>query len=223
MSYKDTRILHIKTPEDMMDILQEKGNIIHSFKKGDTISIFNKMRQSGTYRLTETPGTSFDPEFKPYFTPGEMLRLGVFEGKYLNDCLLEFPAEWFLDALALDKLRPGSHDVGVNLFAILSRQPLPVWFNNGWAPGLKGQRRHTGQYPLLGDHEKNPDERGWFQWYCRYWMGRRIPELDHVQISRWKAFVRHAGAIKANCRGGDLECRPKQRQALLQWAHNPFI
>jgi len=221
MTYKDPRILHIRTPEDMIEILEEKGKLLKTFKKGDIIPIFNKMRQTGTYILTEAPGRGFDPEFKPHFTPGEILRLGAFEGKYLNDCILEYPAEWFLDALALDKLRPGTHDIGVNLFAILSRQSLSVWRKNGWAPSRGAHDK--GQYPLLGDPAKNPDERGWFQWYCRYWMGRRMPELDHIQISRWKAFVRHAGAVKANCSKGDLDCRPRQRQALLQWAHNPFV
>lgn len=222
MAYKDPRILHIKTPDDMLEILGSHGKLFKVFKKGDIIPIFNKMRQSGTYILSEKPGTAFDPEFKPHFSPGEMLRLGVFEGKYLNDCLLEYPAEWFLDALALDKLCPAKHDINVNLFTILSRQSLSMWHKNGWAPS-RGTSRHKGQYPLLGDPAKNPDERGWFQWYCRYWMGRRIPELDHIQINRWKTFVRHSGAVKANCKNGDLECRPRQRQALLQWAHNPYV
>lgn len=220
MSHKDPRIQKLQTPEDMVAILSEKGKCLKEFHKGDTILIFNKMRQSGFYVLQEAPGANFDPDFKPYFTPGEMLRLGVFEGKYLNDCLLEYPAEWFLDALGQETLRPGKPDVQVNLFKIVSRQPLNVWRDNGWAPSKGGKAK---QYPILANPSTNPDERGWFQWYCRYWLGRRIPDLDAVQIARWKAFTRHAGAIKANCKAGDLTCRPRQRQALLQWAHNPYI
>ena len=201
----------------------KKGHTLSSFHKGDTIKANNKMEKY-SYTLQEEPGEGFAPDFKPALTPGEILALGAFEGKYMNDCVLEFPAEWFLRAAALDKLRPEGADPTINLFQIKSRLGLSAWRAAGWAPPLHGQRRHISkQHPLLSDPQQNPDVRGWFQWYCRYWMGRRIPALDEIQIKRWKAFVRHAGAIKANCEPGDLQCRPKQRQALLHWAYNPFI
>ena len=208
------------TPEDMLKTLQTKGRPLASFKQGDTISVSDKMQQGYTYTLQEAPGKNFAPEFQPFFSPAEMLRLGVFEGKYLNDCTQEFPAEWFLDAIALDKLRPQGADISVNLFDIKSRLPLPQWRKNGWVPH-RGSK--ASQYAQLSDASLNKDPRGWFQWYCRYWMGRRIPELDRVQIQRWKAFARHSGAVKKNCPKGDLECRPRQRQALLQWAWNPYV
>jgi hypothetical protein len=215
----DPRILNIQTPEDMLDILKRKGRVLTSFHKDDTIHVWNKMVKGYSYMLAEEPGTNMAPDFKPYMTPGEVLALGAFEGKYLNDCVLEFPAEWFLHAIALDKLRPAEHDVSVNYFGIMSRLPLSEWSKKGWVPGSHTSKQH----PELSDPRTNPDERGWFQWYCRYWMGRRIPVLDVIQIKRWKAFVRHAGAIKANCGRGVLSCRPRQRQALLHWAHNPFL
>jgi hypothetical protein len=215
----DSRILRIHTPEDMVAILKDKGRSLSDFHKGDTIDVWNKMVKGYSYVLEEEPGTNMAPDFKPYMTPGEVLALGAFEGKYLNDCVLEYPAEWFLRAIALDKLRPGDPDISVNYFQILSRLPLSQWRKNGWVASSHKSKQH----PELSDARVNPDERGWFQWYCRYWMGRRIPELDAIQIKRWKAFVRHAGAIRANCGRGVLSCRPRQRQALLHWAHNPFI
>ena len=222
-SFQDSRILHIKTPQDMMDILVLKGKPLTTFAKGQTIHVWNKMRKGYSYELTEAPGTNL--EFSPYATPGEILAAGAFEGKYLNDCLLEFPAEWFLNALALGKLSPEKGSIEVNQFQILSRLPLGEWQKNGWVPPPRGTRRgkNAKGRDILSDPAQNPDERGWFQWYCRYWMGRRLPELDKVQIGRWKAFTRHAGAIKKNCSAGALTCRPRQRQALLQWAWNPYI
>lgn len=210
---KDKRVLHIKTVDDMFEILKDKGRPLSSFKKGDTIKVWNKMEED-SYILTESPGQGFAEGFEPYLTPGEILSLGAFGGRYLNDCLLEFPAEWFWNAGLLGKLCPGGQDISVNYFKIDSRLPLPEWKKSGWVPGGK---KLTGKRAILSSKE-NKDIRGWFQWYCRYWMGRRIPDLDEVQIQRWKNFVRHYGAVQKACVKGDLECRPRQRQALLHWA-----
>jgi hypothetical protein len=206
--------------------LRRAGRPLTSFHRGERIYGAGGMalRRGYSYVLTAGPG-DLPPEFQPELTPGEMLMLGVFEGKYLNDCVAEFPAEWFMGALMTGRLSPERPDPArCNLFGVASRQPLSVWRENGWAPSRARRGRTDDHYHgLLGDPATNPDERGWFQWYCRYWMGRRIPELDRVQIGRWRSFRRHAGAIRANCSRGSLGCRPRERQALLQWAYNPFI
>ncbi len=154
------------------------------------------MQQGYEYYRTEPPGKNFDPEFKPELTPKEMLKLGVFGGKYMTDCRGEFPADWFQEA----KLNSDRHDASLNFFTVNASLPLGEWRRKGW---------------IYKD-----DPRGWFQWYCRYYMGRRIPWEDDRQIKRWKAMKRHIGQIKKNCRPGDWECRRVQRQALLHWAYD---
>lgn len=186
------------------------------YKPGKKIVVKDKM-QNYTYVLSEYPGKNFSPEFNPQLTPEKMLLLGVFEGKYMNDCENEFPIEWYEKAKAKGKLcdKP---DPSINLFKVKSRLSLQTWRDKGWIPIVPTDK----------------DVRGWFQWYCRYWIGRRMPEVDHVQIKRWRAFVRHAGSIGASIRRMKKEDvpktkaeikkhRPKQRQALLQWAYNPYI
>jgi hypothetical protein len=217
----DKRVLSLKSVEDMFEVLKTKGRPLHSFHKGDSIKVWNRMEKDYSYVLTEEPGTNFAPGFEPYLTPGEILALGAFGGKYLNDCILEFPAEWFWRAGLLGKLCPGGQDISINYFNIDSRLPLSEWRKAGWVPS-RGGKKLEGKRSVLSSSAKNPDERGWFQWYCRYWLGRRIPELDAVQIQRWKNFRRHYGAVHKACAKGDLECRPRQRQALLQWAW-PFV
>lgn len=159
------------------------------------IIVNDMMQKNYTYFLVEPIGKNFDPEFKPELTPKEMLRMGVFGGKYMTDCRNEFPADWFNDA----KLCHEFHDPQMNFFKINASKPLSYWIAKGWIY-----------------HE---DPRGWFQWYCRYFMGRRC-EDDQRQIKRWKAITRHIGQIKKNCPQGDWSCRPRQRQALLHWAYD---
>jgi hypothetical protein len=160
-----------------------------------TVTVNDKMQSGYRYRLIEPSGENFDPEFRPDLTPKEMLAMGVFGGKYMTDCRDEFPADWFENA----KLSPGGADPKLNFFGVSASKPLSYWQEKGWI------------------HPQDP--RGWFQWYCRYWMGRRS-EDDARQIGRWKAMTRHIGQIRKNCVKGDLLCRPRQRQALLHWAYD---
>jgi len=158
--------------------------------------VVNDLMQRGyVYYLTEPVGENFDPEFKPELTPAEMLRLGVFGGKYMTDCTHEFPKAWFRGA----KLSPQGHDPKMNFFEVRASKPLAYWRAKGWI--------------------YDEDPRGWFQWYCRYYMGRRCPD-DQRQIKRWKAMRRHIAQLVKHCRPGDLDCRRVQRQALLHWAYD---
>lgn len=161
-----------------------------------TITVNDLMQRGYTYTLTEPEGKNFYPEFKPELTPKEMLTLGVFGGKYMTDCQDEFPIDWFTSA----KLCHERHDAKLNYFGVNASQPLSVWRAKGWI------------YP--------EDPRGWFQWYCRYFRGRRIAGEDERQIKRWRAIKRHIAQLKKNCQRGDENCRPVQRQAILHWAYD---
>ena len=139
-------------------------------------------------------------KFEPQLSPKEMLRLGVFGGYYFEGKHSEYPKDWFKDA----KLSNTGYDINLNCLKINSGLSRKEWVKKGWI---------TKEDPF-----------GWFQWYCRYTMGRRIPNIDNFQIKRWKAFgPRHIGGIKSNCESGNIDCRPRQRQALLHCAYDPFI
>ena len=161
-----------------------------------TVIVNDKMQSDYIYFLEEAIGQNFQYEFEPELTPKKMLELGVFGGKYLTDCQNEFPKSWFANA----KLSSDKKDITLNYFGVDASQPLNEWVRKGWI------------------HPQDP--RGWFQWYCRYYMGRRTKNEDIRQIKRWYAFRRHIGAIKKYCEPYDYSCRKKQRQALLHWAYD---
>jgi len=159
------------------------------------IEVNDGMQTGYTYLLSEPAGRNFHPDFAPELSPKQMLELGVFGGKYMTDCKGEFPADWFVNA----KLSAGKHDAKLNFFKVKASQPLSVWRRKGWI------------------HDEDP--RGWFQWYCRYYFGRRSVD-DERQIKRWRAMRRHIAQIETNCPPQALDCRPRQRQALLHWAYD---
>lgn len=160
------------------------------------IEVNDIMQQGYSYELSASPGREFAADFKPDLTPKEMLELGVFGGKYMTDTRAEFPKSWFTNA----KLSPEGRDPSLNYFGIDASRPLSVWRKKGWI------------------HPHDP--RGWFQWYCRYYQGRRMGDEDQRQVGRWKAMKRHIAQIRRNCDPSDIFCRPRQRQALLHWAYD---
>lgn len=137
-----------------------------------------------------------EQEFNPDLTPRQMLELGVFGGAYFDGIPNDLPSTWFDKAIISDH----GPDAACNYFGVLASQPHSVWLEKGWINEV--------------------DPLGWFQWYCRYFQGRRLPEEDARQIKRWKAISRHVGQIKKACHPGDMTCRPRQRQALLHWAYD---
>lgn len=170
-------------------------------RKKQRIVYSDNFQRKYQYELTEPVGKNFDPLFTPELTPKEMLKKGVFGGAYFVgvDGLVpnDLPTSWFNGVKLSDS---GKKDRQYNYFDTSASQKLSVWQVKGWiAP---------------------QDPHGWFQWYCRYYMGRRLPEEDKRQIGRWRAFKRHKTQVEKNCRKKDLSCRRRQRQALLHWAYD---
>src|SRR5262245_13783486 len=159
------------------------------------VVVNDKMQRGYVYYRTEPAGRNFDPRFTPNLTPKQMLRLGVFGGKYMTDCRKEFPASWFTHA----KLCAERHDPRLNCFGVNASQTLGEWWRKGWI--------------------RPQDPRGWFQWYCRYYMGRRSKD-DARQIKRWRAIARHVAQIRKHREPGDVDCHRRQRQAVLHWAYD---
>ena len=139
--------------------------------KRQRVVIEDLMQKDFSYFLTEPLGKNFHKTFCPELTPKEMLELGVFGGKYMTDCTLEFPSDWFDNALLCSQ----RHNPELNYFNVNASQPLAFWRKKNWI--------------------YVEDPRGWFQWYCRYYMGRRCID-DERQIKRWQAMQRHISQIK---------------------------
>jgi hypothetical protein len=207
-----------KIMEDSL-VVKSQAKLLKWFKTGKIVKVNNRMQKNYSYELTFDPGKNLThggldkdevpikyPDFKPKYSPQQMLRMGVFGGKYCNDQIFEFPREWYCaenGEFNSKKFSPESADPECNYFKIRSRQSLQEWRRKGWTPCAKGDK----------------DTRGWFEWYCRYWLGRRQQEVDEIQIKRWKAFSRHYGQFKKNTKGKGNEKHPKRRQALLQWSY----
>jgi hypothetical protein len=169
---------------------------MNTFKEGSFVRVRNPHQWDYEYRLEHPPGT-IRRGFNPALTPTEMLQLGVFGGSYMHGCLHDYPAEFSAGVTTVPKSNPR-----FNCFKVQSGDSREYWESRGWM---------SVEDPL-----------GWFEWYCRYWMGRELPGEDSRQIARWAAFApRHRGAIIAFA-SGDITGRSKTRQALLHWAHDPL-
>lgn len=159
-----------------------------------TIVVTDNLQPGYQYDITSPTGTDYADGFAPELTPQQMLEMGVFGGNYFGGDYDEYPAAWFVHARLADH-----HDVSLNYFEVDASQSRDEWERKGWI------------------HPQDP--RGWFQWYCRYYMGRRSSD-DERQIQRWRQMKRHIGQIRTHCAPGDQLCRRKQRQALLHWAYD---
>ena len=155
------------------------------------------------------------PEFTPNLTPKQIFSLGsfidwggywrdIYSGvleKRLSNQHKEF--KFLKDVPEHLLVNPEKDYKKYNRYSVKAGSSLKDWESKDWL------------------HEQDPY--GWVQWYCRFYNGRRMPHIDEIQIKRWKNFRRHVMAIKKNCEEGDLSCRRRQRQAILQWSYNPFI
>jgi len=151
--------------------------------------------------------------FSPNLSPKEIIRLGSFGGIYFNDeggridiNYKEFPSEWF-EGLDESFYISKKYNRKVNYFKIKSGLSQEEWEEKGWI--------------------NKQDPRGWFQWYCRYYVGRRTDD-DERQIKRWNNFCGEKGRwrnyiySKINKRGtyvDDISFSLAIRQSLLHWGY----
>jgi len=160
------------------------------------------------------------PEFKPNLSPHQILKMGAFGGTYFRpiyssvtkkhykseDVIKEYPKSWF-KGIDIEKMVTSSkYDKKVNKYGVKCGSELEDWEKSGWM------------------HEQDPY--GWFQWYCRFYMGRRIKEEDDRQISRWLGLGRFKNRLYGMIEKkkgieslNDITISPVIRQVLQHWAY----
>ena len=123
--------------------------------------------------------------FLPNKSPEEMLREGCFGGSYfrplysrqldtvVEDDYKELPRSWYEGLDVTTFLTSPQYDPEVSKYKVKCGQSIEEWEAAGW---------------ISHAH----DIRGWFQWYCRFFMGRRCDD-DERQISRWRKCVGETG------------------------------
>eukprot|EP00854_Cymbomonas_tetramitiformis_P001571 gene1571-2205_t len=106
------------------------------------------------------------PEFTPNLEPVQMIRAGIFGGCYFHprggkpgiftrEIAVnheEYPAEWF-EGVPKHLYHNRRYDIKLNKYAVKAGQDQEFWERKGWI------------------HKQDP--RGWFQWYTRFFLGRR--------------------------------------------------
>lgn len=124
-------------------------------------------------------------DFTPNRSPEEVLREGCFGGSYyrplysrklgitISDDFQELPSAWIEELNTELYLTSPTYDPVINKFKVACGQSIEEWELAGWI-------NHTY------------DVRGWFQWYCRFYIGRRCDD-DERQVSRWKKCVGATG------------------------------
>jgi len=160
------------------------------------------------------------PEFKPNLTPKEVLQKGSFGGtyfrpiyssvtkqKYGKEVWQELPKDWLEGLNIKNQVSSSFYDNSRNKYKVKCGASLEEWENSGWMD--------------------KQDPYGWFQWFCRFYQGRRT-EDDERQIGRWARCAGETGRwknnliskiVKAGCAWDNYAVSPVVRQTLQHWAY----
>ena len=161
------------------------------------------------------------PDFTPNLTPKEVLQMGSFGGtyfrpiyssvtkqKYGKEVWEELPKEWLEGLNVRTMVSSSLYDASRNKYKVKCGASLEEWENSGWM------------------HRQDPY--GWFQWYCRFYQGRRT-EDDARQVDRWAKCAGERGRwknnliskiVKAGCGWDNTTVSPVVRQTLQHWAYS---
>ena len=145
-------------------------------------------------------------DFKPNISPVEIIKTGAFGGTYFRDIYSGVNGKFYknswkefkeLERIGRKYYASDFYDVRVNKYGLKCGTSLRFWENKGWINKI--------------------DLYGWFQWYFRYWKGKRSKD-DERQIGRWKRITsRYKGIlIRLIADGKDS---PKIREILLHWGY----
>jgi hypothetical protein len=161
------------------------------------------------------------PEFRPNLTPKQILKMGSFGGTYFRDIhssvtnknykgktvIKEYPDDWFKGVNIEKKVISSNYDKNVNTYKVKCGSTLEDWESKDWI--------------------SKQDPYGWFQWYCRFYMGRRTKD-DQRQIDRWLRLTGPKGRFKRSLMNkiinagknyNDKSVSPVIRQVLQHWGY----